>query len=549
MRQAVGRWIWCLLLGIGPGVQAQEVAGDCGGTRFSEVSSEIGIEFVHDRGVTGLKHLPETMGAGLSWLDYDGDGWWDLYLVQSGPFPSGPPDGPANRLLRNVEGRRFVDVTEAAIVGDTGYGQGSTAVDLDGDGATDLVVTNFGPDVLLWNQGDGSFSRDGEMLNRQVSNWSSSAAAADADGDGDLDLYVSRYIDFDAVDPPFCGDPESGERRYCDPSIFAGLLDRFFLNQGSRELIESASAAGFESASGRGLGVAFTDFDGDLLPDLYVANDLDPNHLFHNRGDGKFEDISLLSGGAVNRSGKPEAGMGVAVADLDGDRLPDLFVTNFDVETNTHYRNMGDLSFSDVSAGSGYGPPSFNMLAFGLGIADFDGDGVLDVFLGNGHIFEHPRRDNTEFRQPDQLLLGDGSGSLREVSCALLSARKTVTRGVALVDYDNDGDADIGIQENGGPAALLRSDREVQRWLGVRLLGDGGNTEGVGARVELATDRRTLVHWVQAGDSYQSSSDRRALFSLAPGEEATALEVVWPLGGRQRLHAPQLNRYLTVRQR
>lgn len=547
-RRALAGSFLVLLLTTGSFVTAQDEAADCGGARLLEVAAEVGIGFVHDRGVTGLMHLPETMGAGLAWLDYDGDGWQDLYLVQSGPFPSGPVDGPTNRLLRNVDGRRFVDVTARAAAGDSGYGQGATAVDLDGDGAVDLVVTNFGPDVLLWNEGDGTFRRDDGMLNERESNWSSSAAAGDADGDGDLDLYVSRYIDYDAVDPPFCGDPETGKRRYCDPSIFVGLLDRFYVNQGERNLVESAAGAGFSSANGRGLGLAFVDFDGDLLPDLYVANDLDPNHLFHNRGDGTFDDVSLLSGGAVNRSGKPEAGMGVAVADLDGDLRPELFVTNFDVETNTHYRNMGDLSFSDVSTGSGYGPPSFNMLAFGLGIADFDADGHWDVFLGNGHIFEQPRRDNTEFRQPDQLLLGDGAGRLREVRCELLLGRRTVTRGVALADYDNDGDADVGLQENGGPAALLRSDTAGRRWVGARLVGTGGGSEGVGARVELVTGQRTLVRWVQAGDSYQSSSDRRVLFPLAPGEEPTAVTVVWPSGQRLRLDRPLINRYLTLPQ-
>jgi hypothetical protein len=508
----------------------------------------VGLDFVHDRGTSGKKHLVETMGAGLSWLDYDGDGWWDLYLVQSGPFPPVESGGPPNRLYRNLEGTRFVDVTAESGVGDTGCGQGSLAADLDGNGATDLVVTNYGPDVMLTNRGDGRFERDKTVLNARESNWSSSAAAGDADGDGDLDLYVSRYILYYPDDVPFCGDPETGALLYCDPSLFVGLPDRFFINQGEGGWLEASESAGIASLAGRGLGVAFADLDGDRLQDIYVANDLDANILFHNQGDGVFEDVSLFSGSGLNLEGKPEAGMGVMVRDLNGDRLFDLLVTNFDVETNTHYENTGDLSFIDVSSRSGFGPPSFNQLAFGLGVADFNGDGELDVYLGNGHIFEQPRRDNTSYRQADQLLLGDGTGRFRALACPLLGDRLTVSRGVALGDYDNDGDADIGVQENDGPFALVENRMQGGDWVGVQLAGRGPNSEGIGAHLELMTSGRRLVQQVMAGDSYQSSSDRRLLFSLVPGESVEALEIVWPSGERQRFDRPPVRHYLTIRQ-
>ena len=513
-------------------VRSEEGEG-CGPFDFVDVTEDSGVQFLHESGAVGEKHLVETMGGGLAWFDYDNDGWVDLYLVQSGPFP---PDGSAaaeNRLFRNLEGRGFEDVTDRTGTADRGCGQGVLAGDVDGDGFVALYVTTFGPDTLLQNDGRGAFEEVSGSWGLGLDGWSSSAALADADGDLDLDLYVTRYVEYDAEADIFCGDPNTGEKRYCDPSIYIGAGDRFYRNQGSGRFVEDSERAGILPADGRGLGVVFTDLDEDGAPDLYVANDLNINLLFHNRGDGTFEDQSLFSGIGVNRDGRPEAGMGLTIGDIDGDLDPDLAVTNFDVETNTLYRNLGAMSFEDVSSASGFGLPSFNQLAFGIAAVDLDQDGDLDFYVSNGHIFEHPKRDNVSFRQRDQVLIGDGSGRFSELRCQQLDDRQTVGRGLAVADYDNDGDADLGLQSCGGPFRLLRNQSDGSSWLGLVPHGRSPNTEAVGLAARLAGSESEQMRWVYAGDGYQSSSDRRPLFAVSADESVEELTVKWPSGRRQ----------------
>ena len=524
-------------------------ADDCSRLTFTDVTSELGITFTHDRGASGLKHFPETMGAGLAWLDFDGDGWQDLYLVQSGHFPPPVPSHPHGMLLRNLQGEDFEEVTFRSAAAHTGYGQGVLASDLDGDGAVDLLITTFGENQLLLNTGSGAFREASENLTGAEAGWSSSAATADADLDGDLDLYISQYVVYDPAAPIFCGDPQTGVRRYCDPSIFAGARDLYLENQGNGRFEEVGESVGLASADGRGLGVLFVDLDDNLHPEIYVANDLTPNSLFRNRGDGRFEDVSLLSGAAVNREGKPEAGMGLALGDQNTDLLPDLLVTNFDVETNTYYEASGDLSFLDLSAASGLGSPSFNFLAFGIVTADLDGDADLDVYIATGHIFERPRRDNIPYRQRDQILLGDGRGHFEELRCSWLDTRVNVSRGLAMADFDNDGDVDLASQESGGPASLLRNDTGPADWLGMVLRGNPGNTEAIGARAVLRSDDISQTRWVIAGDSYQSTSDRRILFSMPDHDGGAAVELRWPTGRRVRLLRPNTGRYFVFAER
>lgn len=526
---------------------SRAAAGEsCGPVVLSEVAAESGILFHHRRGATAAKHLPETMGSGLAWLDFDGDGWLDLYAVQSGGFP---PDGgakAANGLFRNLGNGRFVEIPAAAGAADRGYGQGVLAADLDGDGDTDLYVANYGPDALYLNDGRGHFADGTTAAGLDTRGWSSSAAAADADADGDLELYVARYVEYDPGDDIFCGDPSTGRRRYCDPSIFRGARDILYRNLGEGRFKNASSEAGIAPADGRGLAVVSLDLDGDLDPDLYVANDLTVNFLFRNRGDGTFEDLSLPSGTAVNREGKPEAGMGIAAGDVDGDLDPELVVTNFDVETNTLYRNHGAGVFEDASAASGFGTPSFNLLAFGIVLADLDIDGHLDAYIANGHIFEEPWRENVRYAQRDQILLGDGQGRFSELRCPLLESEPLVSRGLAWADYDSDGDPDLAVQASDGPLRLLRNGAGRGSWLGLRLEGEPENTEGVGARVLLTTHSSSRVRWVLAGDSYQSSSDRRTVFRVPDGDSARSVEIVWRRGKRLRVVAPPVDRYLVL---
>ena len=516
------------------------------------------------------------MGSGLAWLDYDGDGWWDLYLVQSGPFP--PDDSPAaaNRLYRNrgpgADGRvTFEDVTERSGAGDRSYGQGAVAADVDGDGDTDLFLTNFGPDVLLLNQADGTFTDASESAGLALDGWSSSAAFADADADGDLDLFVTGYVDYDVDNARACG---TGEPDYCNVLFFAGTDDAFFRQEDDGTFEEATLASGFDHPAGRGLGVLFTDLDGDHRPDVYVANDLDPNRLYRNLGAGEdgriaFEDVSLLSGASLDRQGKAQAGMGVAAGDVDGDGLADVALTHFDVETNTLYRNLGHGQFEDVSASSGFGLPSFNLLGFGIVLADFDLDGDLDAYVANGHVFERSARDTVSRAQRDLLLAGTGDG--RFVDQGFEGGADRVGRGAAAADYDGDGDLDVAVQHNGAapelwhnrtlqPAEALgragcacrsayaeqigRRSLPYKSWLGLDLRGPGGNPQAIGARVTLRHGRRSQVRWVQAGQSYQSSGDRRLLF--APKDASVELEVLWPSGHRQLLRDLPVSRYLRL---
>ena len=563
---------------------------DCGFT-FTEVAAEAGVHFNHDWGANGGLHLPETMGAGVAWIDFDGDGWLDLYLVQSGAFPPQGGEASVDRLFRNLgsdgAGTIRFEPVDAGAVG-RGYGQGVVAADVDGDRDLDLLVSHYGPTVLLRNGGDGSFAA-AELLPAAPPEggadefpWGSSMALADADGDGDLDLYVSRYLDYDPDHGLVCRrDGPGSAPEVCDPSLFRGQHDRYYVNRGGGDFEDGTAAAGLDGADGKGLGVVFTDLDGDGRPDLYVANDLTLNLLFRNRGDGTFEDQSLLSGAAVNRNGRPEAGMGLAVADFDSDGDPDLAVTNFDVETNTHYRNAGagaGLLFEDVSAVSGFGQPSFNLLGFGIVAEDFDRDGALDVYVANGHIFTTPRRDNTSYRQRNLLLRGKATArrqSFTEVRCDWTDRDPLVSRGAAVADFDNDGDGDILVIANDGPARLWRNDtgrndtgrNDTGRndtagpqgggWLGVELRGAGSNTQAVGAAVTLAGEpgKPPARRWVLRGDSYQSSSGHRLRWAVAASGDETAagasrrLDVRWPSGDRTRIVDPPAGVYLVVGER
>ena len=541
---------------------------DCGFS-FSEVSAKVGLRFVHDAGAAGGLHLPETMGAGVAWIDFDGDGWLDLYLVQSGPFPPDGGEVSADRLFRNLgpDGAgefRFAPAGGGDVA--RGYGQGVVAADVDGDRDVDLFVSRYGPTVLLRNDGAGRFAA-AEPLPAAVPEagadefpWGSSMALADADGDGDLDLHVSRYLDYDPDHGLDCRrEGSESPPEVCDPSLFMGQHDRFYTNDGGGGLEDATAAAGLAGADGKGLGVLFTDLDADGRPDLYVANDLTLNLLFRNRGDGTFEDLSLLSGAAVNRNGRPEAGMGLAVADFDFDGDPDLAVTNFDVETNTLYRNAGpgpDLLFEDVSATAGFGQPSFNLLGFGIVAEDFDRDGALDVYVANGHIFASPRRDNTEYRQRNLLLRGrsgDAAGSFSEVRCVWTDEDPLVSRGAAAADYDNDGDGDLAVTANDGPARLWRNDTAGPAgatWFGVELRGRSPNTQAVGAVVTLSDDsgRPPARRWVVRGDSYQSSSGHRLRWAV-PAAGRRQLDLRWPSGARIRIVDPPAGAYLVVEER
>lgn len=516
------------------GIAALATSAAGGDIAFHEVSAAWGLDFRHNAGVSGRMYMVETMAGGVVLFDYDGDGDDDAFFVDGGVLPGyeGPP--PRSRLLRNDAGAdspRFVDVTDGAGIAFGGYGVGGAAGDIDGDGDFDLYVTAFGSNELFLNLGGGSFQAAGTERGVDDPRWSTSAAFGDIDLDGDLDLYVANYTDFSVANHKVCGPGASNksadgatgkpERGYCHPDMYNGVSDRLYLNEGDGYFVDGTAASGLDTVAKAGLGVVIGDLDGDRWPDLYVANDKDPNLLFRNVGGGRFEDESLLSGTAYDRSGNAEAGMGVELADLDGDGRQDLVVTNFALETNAFYRNAGGGVFLDQRFPSGLAQPSLQRLAFGVNALDADLDGDLDLFVANGHIQPEAARigEVGAYEQPNQLFENLGGGRFRERRDVGLDEVRT-SRGSAVADLDLDGDLDL-VVVNSNQFSETYENRTAGRWL---AFGPGA----IGTRVVLASDERTQIREVRAGSSYLSQSTLTVFFGLGEEERVERLTVRQP---------------------
>ncbi|MGQ0552105.1 MAG: FG-GAP repeat domain-containing protein [Planctomycetota bacterium] len=516
---------------------------------FSEVSAAWGVDFVHDAGRTPEKHLPETMGAGVAVADVDGDADLDLYFVQSGPLPVGPAPTaarPTNRLFLNDGRGRFRDATaQSGAAAQNRYGQGVAAGDADNDGDVDFYLTNFGPDVLLLNDGHGHFVDGTAASGIFDDRWTTAATFFDADGDADQDLFVTGYVQIDVTHPLWCGEQRPGYRNYCHPDAYAGLPPRFWRNLGGgrfRDETESAGLATDPRNPGKGLGTIAFDVepDGDL--DLYAANDSVENHLWLNDGAGNFLDITLLSGTGVDVQGRTEAGMGLATGDVDGDLDIDLFVTNFDDESNTLYRNDGEGLFSDVTIAAGLEGPSRMPVGFGTVLADFDHDGDLDLAVTNGHILDNIElyHDGKTWKQRSQFFLNDGHGRFTEATqqSGALSAELMVGRALACGDLDGDGDLDLVLTENGGPARVLRNDGPPGGTLGGAVL-LAGLPPGTRVLAQL-DDGRQLLREAGTQTSYFAPCAAELHLGLAaaalvelslavPGQPAQSLAIDPPL--------------------
>jgi hypothetical protein len=539
--------------------------------QFAEIASESGLDFRHDTGATGRYYFAEIMGSGGAFLDFDGDGDLDIYLVQGAILETGAPaglesrpgggSGPLrNRIFRNeVIGPggepgplRFTDITDGSGTGDRGYGMGATVGDYDNDGDPDIYVTNFGPDLLLRNEGGGRFSDVTEPAGLGDPRWSAGASFFDYDLDGRLDLFVTAYADFTVATNKPCY-TAAGVLDYCGPTAYLSLPCRLYRNRGDGSFEDVTSSTGIDLAYGHGLGVIADDYDGDGLQDVYVANDSDMNQLWMNRG-GRFEDVALLHGVALNENGAPEAGMGLATADHDGDGDQDIFVTHLIQESNRLYENNGQAFFEDATARRGISWPSMPYTGFGVGWVDLDNDGDLDLLVVNGNVRMEEVHRNPEypFDQPNLLMLNDGSGGYIDVSAAAgaITAISEVSRGAAFGDVDNDGDIDVMVTNNNGPVRLYRNDLDEKgNWLILRVIIGNPGTDAIGAIVRLElVDGRTLTRTIRTDGSYLSSSDPRAHFAWSAGVRATMLTVLLPGGAAPvSLPVPEPGRAVTIR--
>ncbi len=538
---------------------------------FVDVTARAGIGFVHQTGASGRRYFPETMGGGVAFLDYDGDGDLDLYFPNGAPLPGySQASEPANALYGN-DGGRFTEVEAAAGAGDPGgYGMGCAAADYDNDGRLDLYVTNFGANAMFRNQGPGFADVTAESALGDTA-WGAGCAFFDYDNDGDLDLYITNYVHFDfaSVDEdldPYLKSTEKRPRKtgekisaYPDPGQFPGAEDRLLRNDAGGAFADVTGRSGMVdtvSIEGRGLGVVAVDYDRDGWPDLYVANDGSRNFLYRNLGVGSFEDVAGLAGVAYGLDGQREAGMGVDAGDFDGDGSVDLVVTNFEQEPVSLYRNLGSGTFLHFSYPAGIGLPTLRPLSFGLGFLDYDNDGFLDLFIANGHVLDNITRFDRSrtYGQANQLLrnLGpDPAGVVRfeDVSAAAGEAvtAPMVSRGTAFGDFDEDGDIDLLVGNVGQRPNLLRNDRGGgNNWLKVKAAGRRSNRDGIGARVRIAAGDLRLVREVRGSYSYLAHSDLRVSFGLGGRTAVDEVVVVWPSGLEDRVTGVEANRTIVV---
>jgi hypothetical protein len=522
---------------------------------FRDVAREAGLDFVHVNGASDQKFLPEIIGGGGLFFDFDNDGWLDVFLVDSGSLADPASARHArHRLYRNRHNGTFADVTDASNIRLHSYGMGACAGDIDNDGLVDLYVTGVGQNTLYRNTGGGRFAEVPNAGGAGGSGlWSTSCAFVDIDRDGDLDLFVTHYVDTSRAQNPFCGFAgPPAIRDYCHPLVYPPLPNALYRNNGRGSFEDVTAQAGIAPYLGNGLGVAVSDVDDDGWPDIFVANDSTPNFLFHNERNGSFTEIAGLAGVAVAADGKPRAGMGTAFGDFSGSGRQGLVVTNHETEMHSLFLNLGARLFSDVTMHSGVGPATRPYVGFGVVFFDYDNDGRLDLAIVNGNVMANVAQVRTGAKLAQRKLLLRNAGE-RFVDVTKQAgpgfAVEGVGRALAAGDVDNDGDLDLLVVNNGDrPNLLLNEGGNGGNAVLVQAVGTTSNRSGIGTRLTLTAGGLRQVREVQSGSSFLAQSDLRAHFGLGRAEGPARLEIRWPDGSNEAVENLPVNHLVVVRQ-
>jgi len=551
------RRLLLISLSLSPFGAISSVAAQDGGAAlptFEEIApSASGLNWVHDNAMSEQRYLPETLGPGGAFLDYDNDGWMDIYFVNYGPSDFFKPAKPIrNALYHNNHDGTFTDVTEKAGVAGGTFGMGVAAGDYDNDGWPDILVTAYGKCTLYHNNRNGTFSDVTEKAGVAAPGWTTSAVWFDYDNDGRLDLFLCSFVQYGVNKHIFCGDNKLGRHYYCIPRIFNPSSSLLFHNNGDGTFTETGKGTDIERALGKALGVVATDVNNDGLMDLFVANDTVQNFLFINRGKGKWEEVGLASEVGFSANGQPRSGMGVDAADFDGDGWQDLFVANVDQEMFSLYKNNKNETFSDMARPNGVAEATRLLSGWGLKFFDYDNDGATDLFLANGHPDDMIEQYSGQVKYAEPLLLFHNEGSkLINVSdkSGPVFKKDFPARGLAVGDYNNDGRLDVLVVNNGKPPLLLRNNlRNDNHWVGLRLQGATCNRDAIGAIISWSAGGVKRSRMKTGGGSYLSSHDPREVLGLGKATKLEWLEIKWPApsGKVERLTDVPIDKYVTI---